>query len=121
MAQNAEEIEQLNIELLETLSVIGHRFYDYIDEYRIPIRGFDSLLHLLERADATLEQMETPRLRNPIIPRDDPPPDKATVYPYGGSSITVACMPRKPPIGGNRLLQDTKGVVHPPWGVWSTR
>jgi hypothetical protein len=65
--REVRELHELNIELMDTLLVIGQRFLAYADRYDIHIEGRENLASLIGRAQHILEQIGRPYLRNPIL------------------------------------------------------
>lgn len=60
-------LHELNVQLLDTLLVIGQRFIEYIDKYEIAVEGRENLATLIGRAQRLVEEIGTPYRRNPII------------------------------------------------------
>jgi hypothetical protein len=89
-AEELLELHELNVQLMETLVLIGKRFFDYTEKYRIEIDGMAGLSSLIGRAVGILDEIGTPyhAHANPIISDarsdDKRPPDKLPVYPREG-------------------------------------
>ena len=62
-----QQVNDLNAELLETLVVIGTRFIAYAKSHNIKIEGVSSLVGLIGKAQAILEEINTPYAQNPVI------------------------------------------------------
>jgi hypothetical protein len=61
------ELHELNVELMDTLLLIGKRLIEYADKYQIPIEGRANLASLIGRAQRILEEIGTPYNRNPVV------------------------------------------------------
>ncbi len=60
------ELHELNIDLMETLLVIGQRLIEYADKNQIHLGGLESLELLVARAERLVEEIGTPYRKNPI-------------------------------------------------------
>jgi hypothetical protein len=78
--EEVRELHDLNVELMDTLLVIGQRLIEYADKHGIVIEHRDSLALLIGRAQRILALIGTPYGRNPIISEDRRPRDKLTPY-----------------------------------------
>jgi hypothetical protein len=47
--------------------VVGRRFIEYANRYDMRIRGIQSLIGLIKRAEVILEEIRTPYSRNQVI------------------------------------------------------
>lgn len=61
------QLHELNVELIETLIVIGQRFIESIDRYGIEVEGRDTLAVLIGRAQRLVDEIGTSYSRNPVI------------------------------------------------------
>jgi hypothetical protein len=61
------ELHELNIELMDTLLVVGQRLIEYADKHDVPINGRSKLASLIGRAQGLLERIGTPYRRNPVL------------------------------------------------------
>lgn len=61
------ELHELNVELMDTLLLIGKRLIEYTDKYQISIEGRSNLASLIGRAQRILEEIGTPYHRNPVL------------------------------------------------------
>jgi hypothetical protein len=82
--EEVRELHELNVELLDTLLVVGQRFIEDIDKYGIKIEGREKLGTLIGKAIRLLERISVPYRGNPIKLDRNRPPDKLPVYPIGG-------------------------------------
>jgi hypothetical protein len=80
-----QELHDMNVQLLETLIVIGTRFFEYTKKYEIKIEGMENLSALISKATRLVDEIGIPYRGSPIMPLDSKPPrDKLTPYPIGG-------------------------------------
>ena len=86
------ELHELNVELLDTLILIGKRFFEYTEKYHLEIEGMGSLTSLLARAQHILEQIGSPVRLNaaksrPVTaikrPADETEPPQRFCYTLG--------------------------------------
>jgi hypothetical protein len=89
-----QDLHDLVVELMETLVIVGKRFFDYAREHNMNIEGIESLSQLIGRAQHLLETISNPYVSNPIISdasyqqnssdgklsKSKRPPDKLPVY-----------------------------------------
>jgi hypothetical protein len=61
--QEVRELHELNVELMDTLLVIGQRLVEYADEHGIAIEHRDSLALLIGRAQRILALIGAPYRR----------------------------------------------------------
>jgi len=61
------ELHELNVELMDTLLIIGQRIIECADKHDIPIQNRDSLASLIGRAQRLLEEIGNPYRGQPII------------------------------------------------------
>jgi hypothetical protein len=64
------ELYELNVELLETLLLVGQQLLDYADKYSISLEGKQRLIFLVRSARKTMEEIAQPYRGNPIKPLD---------------------------------------------------
>jgi hypothetical protein len=72
MNQSTEfmELYELNVELLETLLLVGQQLLDYAQKHSIPLEGKQRLIFLIGSARKIMEEIAQPYRGNPIIKRD---------------------------------------------------
>lgn len=58
--QEVRELHELNVELMDTLLVIGQRLVEYADKHGIILEHRDSLALLVGRAQRILDQIGSP-------------------------------------------------------------
>ena len=63
---DVRQLHELNVELMETLVVVGQRFIEYMDKHGIKIEGRENLVLLVGRATSLMEQIAMPYRGNPI-------------------------------------------------------
>jgi hypothetical protein len=85
LMEEIRELHELNVELMDTLLVIGQRLVEYADKNGIVIEHRDSLALLIGRAQRILALIGTPYRRNPILSDGFRPRDKLTPYRGGGT------------------------------------
>lgn len=92
-----QELHDLNIELMETLVIVGYSFYEYTQKYCIEIEEMDSLGNLLERAGNLLERIgASPYHGNPVKSRcvtgknESPEGNSTTVWVLLPLRLTVS-------------------------------
>ena len=61
------QLHALNLELIQTLSLVGHRLIEYTKEYGIKVEGLDALSFLLKKAENLMEQIAHPYQSNPLL------------------------------------------------------
>lgn len=88
--QELYEMHRLNIELMDTLILIGFRLMDYCDRYGIDLDRRQSLETLIARAEKLVSEIGTPYCGNPIRHSSDESfhdddPTKTTQNSPGGS------------------------------------
>jgi len=64
--QELYEMHRLNVELMDTLILIGFRFMDYCEKHNIAVDGLESLETLIARAEKLVNEIGTPYRGNPI-------------------------------------------------------
>jgi len=63
-----QELWTLNVELTDTLILVGRRLTEYIEEYHIEVEGIEGLANLMEKASNLLERIAAePYARNPVV------------------------------------------------------
>jgi hypothetical protein len=65
--QEVRRLHELNVELMDTLLVIGQRLIRYIDRYGILVEHRDSLALLVGRVQSILLEISRPYNRNPVL------------------------------------------------------
>jgi hypothetical protein len=87
------ELYELNVELLETLLVLGCQILDYAEKHGIPLEGKDRLIWLTGNAQRIMEEIAKPYRGSPIRRTEDSPPrGNAIECPIGGyprSSVLI--------------------------------
>jgi len=82
-----QHLYELNCELLETIVVITKRFVDYAKKYDMRFCDIESLVNLVGRAQAYLEEIRTPYTKNPVI-------SDAFIHPKPSDKDYTAPQPR---------------------------
>jgi hypothetical protein len=79
--EEVRELHELNVELLDTLLVVGQCFIEDIDRYGVKVEGREKLAALIGKAICLLERISMPYRGNPMRPltkrSDDSPLDNA--------------------------------------------
>lgn len=96
-----KELQELTIELLDTLLIIGKRFLDYKTKYQMEIEGMDSLTRLFEKAKSLTEEIgwpysgSMPIKSRPVTGKDESPEGNSTkeeilytpIFTYGNKTV----------------------------------
>jgi hypothetical protein len=69
--QEVIEMHGLNIELMDTLALIGNRFMNYCEKHNIAIEELKSLETLIAKAEKLVNEIGTPYYGNPIQSSDE--------------------------------------------------
>jgi len=65
--REVRELHELNVELMDTLIVIGQRLIEYADQHNILLERRDNLASLIGRAQRILLEIARPYWRNPVL------------------------------------------------------
>lgn len=65
--QEVRELHELNVELMDTLLLIGQQLIEHADKHGITIEHRDALASLVGRAQRILASIGNPYRRNPIV------------------------------------------------------
>ena len=60
LADDLTDVYRLNVELLDTLSVVSMRIFQFAEQHGIEIDGLDSLLRLVQRANTLIQEIGKP-------------------------------------------------------------
>jgi hypothetical protein len=86
------ELHKMNIQLMDTLTVIAARFLEYDSKYNMHLEGLDSLAYLFGKASKMLEEIGSPYSCNPVKSRmvtEDRGPEDETEPPSRFCQVLV--------------------------------